>query len=135
MKALFVDTAGWLACVDAADPAHEDAVAERDQAFEHGAVLVTTDYVMDESLTLIRLRLSLRAAEDWWRQIDSSPRLRWERIDESRADRAREIFFRYADKDFSFTDCTSFAVMRELGLKEALTTDRHFAQFGFVTRP
>ena len=36
------------------------------------------------------------------------------------------LFFRYGDKDFSFTDCTSFVVMQQLKLKQALTTDRHF---------
>jgi hypothetical protein len=53
----------------------------------------------------------------------------------SRADKARALFFRHGDKDFSFTDCTSFVVMRELRLREALTTDRHFAQAGFSMRP
>ena len=43
--------------------------------------------------------------------------------------------FRYADKDFSFTDCTSFAVMRELRLQKALTLDHHFAQMSFVAIP
>ena len=51
------------------------------------------------------------------------------------ADKARAIFFRYRDKDFSFTDCTSFAVMRELKIHEVLTTDRHFVQMGFTTLP
>jgi len=39
--------------------------------------------------------------------------------------------FRHRDKDYSFTDCTSFVVMKELRLKDALTTDRHFRQAGF----
>lgn len=41
----------------------------------------------------------------------------------------------HRDKDYSFTDCTSFAVMRELRLREALTTDRHFRQAGFGVLP
>jgi predicted nucleic acid-binding protein len=48
---------------------------------------------------------------------------------------ARGLFFRYRDKDFSFTDCTSFVVMQELKLREVLTTDRHFAQAGFTVKP
>lgn len=62
-------------------------------------------------------------------------RLRWEWIDPERAERARAWFFRWTDKDFSFTDCTSFAVMRELRLKSALTTDGHFRQAGFQVVP
>jgi predicted nucleic acid-binding protein len=45
------------------------------------------------------------------------------------------VFFRHKDKAFSFTDCTSFAVMQELKLTHALTTDRHFKQMGFHVVP
>ena len=45
------------------------------------------------------------------------------------------VFFRCRDKNCSFTDCTSFVVMRELRLQEALTTDRHFMQMGFHAVP
>jgi len=135
VKALFVDTAGWMACADAADPAHGPARAARDAALEAGRVLVTTDYVVDETLTLIRMRLSLAAAEAWWAQVEGSSRVRHEAIDALRADKARSLMFRHRDKDYSFTDCTSFVVMKELRLKDALTTDRHFRQMGFHTLP
>lgn len=132
MKAAFVDTAGWVACGDAADPDHAATCRARDGALEAGRTLVTTDYVVDETLTVMRLRLGLKEAESWWRQIDASRRVRWERIDAGRFERARELFFRYRDKDFSFTDCTSFVTMRELRLTDALTPDRHFRQAGFT---
>jgi len=135
MKALFVDTAGWMACADAADPAHEDACAARDSALEQSIVLVTTDYVVDETLTLIRKRLGHKAAGTWWQQVEASTRLRWEWIGEPRAGRARSLFFHHHDKDFSFTDCTSFVVMRELKIRQALTTDAHFRQMGFQVLP
>ena len=135
MKGLFVDTGGWIACADAADPAHARTAAARDAALETGLALVTTDFVVDETLTLLRLRLGLPAADKWWRQVDGSPRLRWERITVERFDRARQLFFQYRDKRFSFTDCTSFIVMRELKLSQALATDRHFRQMGFQVVP
>ena len=135
MKAIFVDTAGWMACADSADPAHGRARAARDAALTAGQLLVTTDYVIDETLTLIRVRLSLAAAETWWDQVEGSSRVRHETIDALRAERARAVFFRHRDKDYSFTDCTSFVVMRELKVREALTTDRHFRQMGFDVLP
>jgi predicted nucleic acid-binding protein len=135
MKGLFADTAGWVACADGADPAHKQAAMARDRWLEQGGVLVTTDYVADETLTLIRLRLGPDAGEAWWRQVDGSSRLRWESVSLARADNAGGLFFRDRDKDFSFTDCSSFVVMRELRLREALTTDRHFAQIGFTLKP
>lgn len=135
MKALFVDTAGWLACADAADAAHVRCCAARDRALEAGLTLVTSDFVVDETLTLIRFRLGLSAADTWWQQVDRSPRLQWERIDSERFEKARHVFFQYRKKDFSFTDCTSFVVMREIRLTHAITTDRHFRQMGFQVLP
>jgi hypothetical protein len=135
VRALFVDTAGWMACADSADPAHGPARAARDAALEGGQLLVTTDYVVDETLTLVRMRLGLAAAEAWWAQVEGSSRVRHETIDALRAEKARSMFYRHRDKDYSFTDCTSFVVMRELRLKEALTTDRHFRQAGFRVLP
>lgn len=135
MKALFVDTGGWMACADAADPLHGETRAARDAALQSGRLLVTTDYVVDETLTLVRLRLGLAAAEAWWAQVEGSSRVRHETIDAMRAEKARALFFRHRDKDYSFTDCTSFVVMRELRLGAALTTDRHFRQAGFDVVP
>lgn len=124
-----------MALADANDPQYEGARAARDGWLEQGGILVSTDYVIDETLTLIRVRLGLKAAERWWNQIEESSRLRWEWINSARADRARRWFFRWKDKAFSFTDCTSFVVMRELRLRTALTTDRHFLQAGFEIVP
>jgi predicted nucleic acid-binding protein len=135
MNAVFVDTAGWMACADGADPAHRASCAARDAALEAGQTLVTTDYVAGETLTLIRLRLGVAAAQAWWEQVDGSPRLRWEPIDHDRFEKARQLFFQYRDKDFSFTDCTSFVVMRELRLTRVLSSDRHVRQMAFQAVP
>ena len=135
MKGVFVDTVGWMACADESDPGHTRACEARDSALEQGSVLVATDYVLDETLTLIRKRLGLAAARAWWEQIEGSSRLRWEWIGMVRAEKARSVFFRHRDKDYSFTDCTSFVVMQELRLKRALTTDHHFRQMGFEVVP
>ncbi len=135
MKAAFVDTSGWTMLADAADRQHEAARRWRDAWLEAGGWFVTTDYVMDETLTLLRMRLGLDAAEAWWDGMERSRRVRWEVIDAQRAERARAWFFRWRDQDFSFTDCTSFAVMRELRLRQALASDRHFRIAGFDLSP
>ncbi len=117
------------------------AAGERDSCLKGGRILVSTDYVIGETLTLVRGRLGLRAAAEWWAQIDASSRIRWERINASRAEKARARFFEWTARDpwtdnhLSFTHCTSFVVMEELGLARALTTDRHFSQAGFETVP
>ncbi|MBI1783524.1 PIN domain-containing protein [Candidatus Sumerlaeota bacterium] len=135
MKAIFVDTSGWMACADGADPAHRPACDARDAALRDGQSLVTTDYVVDETLTLIRMRIGLSAAEEWWKQIENSSRIRWEWIGVARTEKARQIFFSHSDKGYSFTGCTSFVVMKELKLKEVLTADIHFRQMGFQVIP
>jgi len=135
MKVVFVDTAGWMATVDGADPRHAACGTARDDWLRQGGLLLSTDYVMDETLTLIRMRLGIDAAEQWWQLVEASPRVRWEAVDAERAEKARRWFFRWRDKSFSFTDCTSFVVMRELRIASALTTDRHFAQAGFDILP
>jgi len=135
MKRLFIDTAGWMMLADASDPRHRDAMMHRDAWLEQGAILVSTDYVMDETLTLIRVRMGIHAAERWWEQTEGSERLQWRWLEPEHAEKARGLFFRWRDKTFSFTDCTSFVVMRELRVKTALTSDRHFRRFGFEILP
>ena len=135
MKRIFVDTAGWMSMADRNDRLHKKTVQVRDGWLRRGGILVTSDYVMDETLTLSRIRLGIDAAEKWWGQVSESPRLKMEWINGERAEKARGWFFRWRDKTFSFTDCTSFVVMRELRLKKALTGDRHFVEAGFEILP
>jgi predicted nucleic acid-binding protein len=132
---LFVDTAGWMMLADGSDPKHAKARNARDRLLRQGAALLTTDFVLDETLTLLRMRLGLDAAERWWNQVDASSRVVWEWIDPARAEKARHWFFRWRDKSYSFTDCTSFVVMKELSIRQVLTSDHHFRQAGFDCLP
>lgn len=135
MNALFVDTSAWVAAADAADPAHEAVRRARDQWLASGGLLISTDYIADETLTVLRSRLGIDAARTWWALVTSSRRVVWEDIDGPRRERARDWFFRQGDKGYSFTDCTSFVVMKELRLSACLATDHHFRQAGFSVRP
>ncbi|MBE9574972.1 MAG: type II toxin-antitoxin system VapC family toxin [Proteobacteria bacterium] len=135
MRNLFVDTGGWMALADESDPLHMDCTRTRDTWLEQGGTLVTSDYVVDETLTLIRMRISIDAAERWWEQVAGSPRLKWDWINAERAEKARAWFFRWRDKSFSFTDCTSFILMRELHINKVLTVDKHFLEAGFEILP
>jgi uncharacterized protein len=134
-RQVFVDTAGWMTLADGADPNHSKAADFRDAWLTDGGSFVSTDFVMDETLTLLRVRLGLDAAERWWNQVEGSPRVLWEWIDPQRADKARRWFFRWRDKSFSFTDCTSFVLMKERRIRAAFTSDKHFAMAGFDVVP
>lgn len=135
MKEVFVDTSGWMACADSGDQHHENSLLERNAWLASGGRLVMTDYIIDETLTLIRMRLGLKAAKLWWGAVSTSARVVSIVVDSSDLDAAREIFFKFKDKEFSFTDCTSFAVMKRRRIRMALSTDRHFEQAGFRCLP
>jgi hypothetical protein len=127
----FIDTSGLYALVDRKDPHHARA---RDAALKltgHGRQLVLTDYVISETVTLARSRSGGRVALRVLDLVEQSVGIRIERIDAARFDQTRAYFRKHADHDYSFTDCSSFVVMRELRLRQALTTDRHFREAGF----
>ena len=135
MKILFADTSGWMACADKHDPLHKNALAARQDWLQSGGTLLTTDYIVDETLTLLRMRLGLPPAKIWWESISASPRVRIRHLSGDILESARTQFFKFRDKTFSFTDRTSFAVMKSEKIKRALTTDHHFAQAGFQCLP
>jgi len=93
MKRLFIDTAGWMAMADAKDPLHQKSVQFRDQSLEQGTILVTSNYILDETLTLIRMRLGIEAAEKWWGLVSESHRCNVEWITPERTEKAIHFFF------------------------------------------
>jgi predicted nucleic acid-binding protein len=105
---VFVDTGAFFAIENERDRRHAEALDARDELMAKGEPLVTSDYILDEAYTL--------TSEDFqaaWR-----------------------IFRRYDDKPFSFTDCTSFALMERLKIRTAFAFDRNLREYGkFVVRP
>ena len=83
-------------------------------------------------MTLLLVRHSHAAATDFLETVERSESLRLEWIWPDRFHAAAAFFRKHADKEWSFTDCVSFAVMHELRIREAFTTDLHFKQAGFV---
>ena len=87
-----------------------------------------SDYVPDETATLLNARGVAHLAKDLFDTIFAS-KVWW--MDPDRFDHCRSFFLDHQDKEWSFTDCSSFCAMHELGLRDALTTDHHFAQAKF----
>jgi len=132
MQRVFVDTSAFIALLDPRDDCHAQAVHVEQSLSGQAARLVTTNFVLDETYTGLRGKIQHSAILRFRDSVRQSQRLKVVRITEAVEDQAWEIFARYDDKDFSFTDCTSFAVMRQLGITTALTFDDHFEQFGFT---
>lgn len=93
---------------------------------------MTSEYVVDETVTLLLVRHSHAAAADFLDTIERSESLRLEWIGPDRFHAAIALFRQHSDKEWSFTDCVSFGMMRESRIREAFTTDHHFKQAGFV---
>jgi predicted nucleic acid-binding protein len=130
---VFLDTSGFLALWDAGDEHHERAVRLQRDLARKKFRFTTSDYVLDETITLLLIRHSHAAAKDFLRTITSSPSLTLQWIDSDRFQAAAELFVLHDDKKWSFTDCVSFALMHELSIKDSFTTDHHFRQAGFNT--
>ena len=124
-----------MACADKNDPAHQETLAARNEWLHSGGRIVLTDYVVDETLTLLRMRLGFPAAKIWWDSISASPRVHIRYLSGDVLESARSYFFKFRDKTYSFTDCTSFVVMKTERIKKSLTTDHHFSQAGFECLP
>jgi predicted nucleic acid-binding protein len=96
------------------------------------ALLVTTDFVIDELLTLLVARSRRNVAKALGPPLFAEILcdIVWVTRDDVAA--AWQIFESFDDKTWSFTDCISYAVMQRLGMCHALALDEHFKQFGFV---
>ena len=131
-KRIFVDTSVWYALVDARDPDHDAVVTA---VREHRGRLVTSNYVLDETLTLARYRLGWTVAHALGLHLRDGGLAGLERVSPRDEEAAWSIFSSYSDKSFSFTDCTSFALCRRLGLSTCLALDRDFRAFGLHCLP
>jgi uncharacterized protein len=127
----FVDTGAWFAYFVRRDPDHPAAVAWMRQ---NRQPLVTTDYVLDELLTLLKLRETYRVAVAAGNTLWEQRVARMEHVTSEDIIRAWEVFRRYHDKDWSFTDCTNKVIMERLQISQAFAFDSHFEQFGTVVR-
>lgn len=98
--------------------------------------ILTTNFVLDETYTLIRSRLGKAAACRFHDDLFSSYGFSGtERVTLADEEEAWKLFRELPGRGISFTDCTSFAVMKRLGLKEAFTFDRDFEKAGFRLLP
>jgi uncharacterized protein len=132
---IFVDTGAWFALAVRNDPDHAAAIAWLETNREP---LVTTDYIVAETATLLRMRdktirghrLAVRIATSILRGESAT----LEKVREEDLRRALDVFRTYRDHFFSFVDCTSFVVMERLGITQAFAFDRHFNEYPGISR-
>ncbi|MGH7835927.1 MAG: type II toxin-antitoxin system VapC family toxin [Candidatus Binatia bacterium] len=126
MAQVLVDTSAVYALIARDDAYHHKATGILRGLPRRGLTPLLTNFVVAECHALLLSRLGADKAREWLaKQI-------WpiEPVTPADEKKAREMIERYVDKNFSYTDATSFAVMERLNLREAFAFDPHFRQYG-----
>ena len=133
-KRAFVDTSVFYAFLDKSDKFHGEATELFRKARKEHYTLISSNFILAESHALILSKLGRKIASRWLFSIHKIVSI--ERITEEDEIKAKEIIKTFEDKDFSYTDATSFAIMERLGLVDAWAVDIDFVQYGkFQVQP
>jgi len=129
---IFVDTRAWYALLDRRDPEHA-RVAATIQAYR--GRLVASDYILDETVALVRYLLGWPLAHRLGAGLRSGELARPVRVAPADLDTAWQLFAERRDQRLSVTGCTSFAVMTRLKLDTAIALDQDFRAMGWTVLP
>lgn len=135
---VFVDTGGWIAVSVASDSLHQVAQIYYEDLLSRRVPLFTSNFVLDETITRIRYDIGHPAACRFWDLYEQAEKQHlvttlW--VDTAVTQEALQIFRQYSDQRFSFTDCTSFVLMKLHSITEAFSFDSHFEVVGFIRQP
>ena len=127
---LFVDTSAWFALNSRRDQFHRRSLSLARRFRIEPVALYLTDYILDETVTLLRLKVSHSQAVAFLDLVKKSPQVVLGHVSPEMLESAEKLFRRHRDKRWSFTDCVSFVYMDKLGLEEAFSFDDNFQQYG-----
>ena len=122
---VIVDTGAFCALAIPHDQNNPKAKPIHEKLIERKAILYTSDYVLDETYTLLKMRGSHATAVKFMDRIQDT-RINVLRITEDIETAAKTMFRKFDDRKLSFTDCTSFAVINHLDLRAVFAFDEHF---------
>lgn len=130
---VFVDTSFFKAILDEKDDFYQEAIKVWDRLRREHASLATSNYILDETFTLIRKRQGISKTEEFRRfLINNAASIKIVRVTATDEGKAWNWFSKRWS-NLSFTDCVSFAVMERLEWRRVATFDRHFSRAGFQT--
>jgi len=130
---VFVDTTAFYASFDATDRYNAAAARAWSDFLERDVSLVTSNYVIVETSALLQRRLGMAAVKRLYDTFVPLVSVEW--VDADLDSAAAESLLAADKRDLSLVDCTSFALMRHLQIRNAFTFDRHFAEQGFTCHP
>ena len=129
---LFLDTSGFYALLVRGDDQHNRAQQAMRKAATRKQRFATTDCVLDEAATLLMDRGFSTAIPPLFHSVTASKACRVVWMDMERFEGTKRLFIKNIDRLWSFTDCFSFILMKELRMNEALSKDAHFRAAGFT---
>ena len=129
---IFIDTSGFYSLLVRGDDQHTRAAEILRKAARRKRGLVTTDYILDETATLLLARGYAAVLPVFFSRVQESEACRVNWMDSDYFEKTKHLFLKNPDRRWSFTDCFSFVVMKELRLREALSKDSHFKAAGFI---
>jgi predicted nucleic acid-binding protein len=136
MRTALLDTSYLVALEASDDQFHLAAVAHWNATFSREPIqLVVTSYIFSEVVTLLNSRGQHQKAVDWGNRLLESHFAKIIHVEEALLLAGWAYFQRHQDKTYSLTDCISFVVMQQLGIRTAFTFDNHFRQAGFDIEP
>ena len=135
METYFIDTSFFIALEALDDQYRPGAVACWEEETDPLPELVTTRWVMDETVTFFNTRGKHDKAVEIGERMQASVALDLVAVSAPLFAAAWGIFKQYQDKTFSLTDCVSFALMQDCSIGTAFAFDVHFRQMGFRTLP
>jgi uncharacterized protein len=130
MTPIFVDTGAWFARFVTSDRDHS---AARDWFEQNTYPLITSDYVIDELLTVLKVRGEYQRALEVGPSLFNGEVCDLEWVTQADVRAGWQVFSSFRDKGWSFTDCVSRVVIERLRVTTAVAFDEHFRQFGTVT--
>jgi predicted nucleic acid-binding protein len=127
---IFVDTSFWVGLTIPRDSHH---VAAEDLLARYGTEeLATSNHVRGETWTVLNRRVGHWMSVGFLDRLARTRRLRHHFVTEDLEGEALDWLRRHDERAYSFVDATSFALMRSLGIQEALAFDGDFTAAGFV---
>ncbi len=127
---IFVDTSAWYAAFIPSDPNYETMNAWLES---HAHQLVTSDFVIDELITLMTMRSERSRCARVREYLIEEKTAHIEFVSRQDFMEAWDVHSSFRDKNWSFTDCTSRVIMERLGIRAALSLDNDFRQFGTIS--
>ena len=130
---IFLDTSAYLAMLNANDQFHLPAKAAWQEILAANTTLVSSNYVLLETITLLKHRFGMQAVRLFNGDILAIVETAW--VDEAIHQQAMSAFLIANRRQLSLVDCTSFEIMRQKGMDTVFTFDPHFREQGFTTIP